>query len=205
MPIADLLVLVERRSCLHGVRAPSRSQIAHGDATEPDAVVPTSLHGKCGRQLDALKAEESSKPGPPRKSGARRDRRAGPTARRHANASRPAAPAVRLPPASPAAEAATRQARERASVGGLEHRFDRSRSFRGGQAGRHLQHGASPGARCPFFLVPKFAGGFSQNTIDINARQSLLGVVFTGPKIGNFQSGGRISAVFFDNTSPGRP
>ena len=52
----------------------------------------------------------------------------------------------------------------------------------------------------PFFLVPKFAGGFSQNTIDINARQSLLGVLFTGPKIGNFQSGGRISAVFFDNT-----
>ena len=52
----------------------------------------------------------------------------------------------------------------------------------------------------PFFLVPKFAGGFSQHTIDINARQSLLGVLFTGPMIGNFQSGGRISAVFFDNT-----
>ena len=56
----------------------------------------------------------------------------------------------------------------------------------------------APGA--PFFLVPDFAGGFSQNTIDINARQSLLGVLFTGPKIGNFQSGGKISAVFFDNT-----
>ena len=56
----------------------------------------------------------------------------------------------------------------------------------------------APGA--PFFLVPKFAGGFPQNTIDINARQSLLGVLFTGPMIGNFQSGGRISAVFFDNT-----
>src|SRR4029079_4257157 len=56
----------------------------------------------------------------------------------------------------------------------------------------------APGA--PFFLVPKFAGGFSQNTLDINARQSLIGADFTGPKIGNFQSGGQISAVFFDNT-----
>ena len=54
----------------------------------------------------------------------------------------------------------------------------------------------APGA--PFFLVPKFAGGFTNPTLDINARQSLLGVRFTGPKIGNFQTGGRISAVFFD-------
>jgi len=50
----------------------------------------------------------------------------------------------------------------------------------------------------PFFLVPKFAGGFTNHTLDINARQSLLGVLFTGPRIGNFRSGGRISAVFFD-------
>ncbi len=50
----------------------------------------------------------------------------------------------------------------------------------------------------PFFVVPKFAGGFTNHTFDINARQSLLGVLFTGPKIGNFQSAGRISAVFFD-------
>ena len=34
----------------------------------------------------------------------------------------------------------------------------------------------------------------------MNARQSQLGVAFTGPMIGSFQSGGRISAVFFDNT-----
>src|SRR5687768_5072520 len=47
----------------------------------------------------------------------------------------------------------------------------------------------------PFFVVPRFAGGFTNHTFDINARQSLLGVLFTGPKIGNFQSGGRISAV----------
>jgi hypothetical protein len=52
----------------------------------------------------------------------------------------------------------------------------------------------------PFFLVPQFVGGFSQQTLDINARQSLVGVLFTGPKIGNFQSGGRISAVFFDSS-----
>jgi hypothetical protein len=52
----------------------------------------------------------------------------------------------------------------------------------------------------PFYLVPRFAGGFPQNTIDVNARQSQLGVAFTGPMIGDFQSGGKISAVFFDNT-----
>ena len=52
----------------------------------------------------------------------------------------------------------------------------------------------------PFYLVPPFAGGFPQNTIDLNARQSQLGVNFTGPMIGDFQSGGKISAVFFDNT-----
>ncbi len=52
----------------------------------------------------------------------------------------------------------------------------------------------------PFFLVPKFEDGFSNPTLDINARQSMLGVLFAGPQIGNFQSGGRLSAVFFDNT-----
>ena len=52
----------------------------------------------------------------------------------------------------------------------------------------------------PAFLVPKFANGFPQNTIDINARQSMLGVAFTGPMIGDFQSGGKIAAQFFDPT-----
>ncbi len=52
----------------------------------------------------------------------------------------------------------------------------------------------------PFYLVPTFVGGFPQNTIDLNARQSMLGVTFTGPMIGDFQTGGRVSAVFFDNT-----
>ena len=52
----------------------------------------------------------------------------------------------------------------------------------------------------PVFLVPKFAGGFSQRTIDINARNSNVGLAFTGPDIWEFHSGGRISAVFFDSS-----
>ena len=52
----------------------------------------------------------------------------------------------------------------------------------------------------PFYLVPRFAGGFPQDTFDMNARQSQLGVAFTGPMIGGLHSGGRVSAVFFDNT-----
>ena len=57
------------------------------------------------------------------------------------------------------------------------------------------------GPGLPAFLVPKFAGGFPQNNIAINARNSMIGLLFTGPDIGNFHSGGRISAVFFDNTN----
>jgi hypothetical protein len=53
----------------------------------------------------------------------------------------------------------------------------------------------------PVFVVPKFAGGFSQDTMDINARNSQVGLAFTGPDIGEFRSGGRISAVFFDNSN----
>ena len=57
------------------------------------------------------------------------------------------------------------------------------------------------GPGLPAFLVPKFAGGFTQSTIAINARNSSVGVLFTGPDIGKFHSGGRLSAVFFDNTN----
>ena len=57
------------------------------------------------------------------------------------------------------------------------------------------------GPGLPAFLVPKFAGGFSQHTIAINARNSMIGLLFKGPDIGKFRSGGRISAVFFDNTN----
>jgi hypothetical protein len=57
------------------------------------------------------------------------------------------------------------------------------------------------GPGLPAFLVPKFVGGFSQRAIAINARNSTIGVLFTGPDLGKFHSGGRLSAVFFDNTN----
>ena len=57
----------------------------------------------------------------------------------------------------------------------------------------------------PFFLDPKFPGGFSQHTLDINARQSQVGVAFTGPMIGNFQSGGKDISGVFRQHHPGRP
>ena len=79
------------------------------------------------------------------------------------------------------------------------------RDFRGGQAGRLFTPGAAPGARYSVFSGSEVRGRIFESTLDINARQSMLGVLFTGPKIGNFQSGGRISAVFFDSTRPGGP
>jgi hypothetical protein len=51
----------------------------------------------------------------------------------------------------------------------------------------------------PVFLVPRFAGGFPSPTLDINARQSQVGLAFTGPTIGKFRTGGVLSMVFFDN------
>jgi hypothetical protein len=57
------------------------------------------------------------------------------------------------------------------------------------------------GPGLPAFLVPKFVGGFTESTIAINARNSSVGAAFTGPDIGKFHSGGRLSAVFFDNTN----
>ena len=57
------------------------------------------------------------------------------------------------------------------------------------------------GPSMPAFLFPKFAGGFSQQNISIHARNSMIGLLFTGPDIGKFHSGGKISAVFFDNTN----
>ena len=57
------------------------------------------------------------------------------------------------------------------------------------------------GPGLPAFLTPKFVGGFTESTIAMNARNSSVGVAFTGPDIGNFHSGGRLSAVFFDNTN----
>ena len=57
------------------------------------------------------------------------------------------------------------------------------------------------GPGLPAFLFPKFAGGFPQQNISLNARHSMVGLLFRGPDIGKFHSGGRIQAVFFDNTN----
>ena len=57
------------------------------------------------------------------------------------------------------------------------------------------------GAGLPGFLFPKFAGGFSQQNMSMNARNSMVGLLFRGPDIGKFHSGGRMQAVFFDNTN----
>jgi hypothetical protein len=61
--------------------------------------------------------------------------------------------------------------------------------------------GRTQGPGMPAFLVPKFANGFSQKTISLNARNSMVGLLFAGPDIGKFHSGGKIQAVFVDNTN----
>ncbi|MEZ6071563.1 MAG: hypothetical protein R3C10_15185 [Pirellulales bacterium] len=56
----------------------------------------------------------------------------------------------------------------------------------------------SPGT--PFFLTPDSLTGLNQNTFDIHARQSTVAAALTGPQIGNFQSGGLIAAMFFNDS-----
>ena len=65
----------------------------------------------------------------------------------------------------------------------------------------YYNSGRTQGPGMPAFLFPKFAGGFSQHTISMNARNSMVGLLFTGPDIGKFHSGGKIQAVFVDNTN----
>ncbi|REK07224.1 MAG: hypothetical protein DWQ37_21625 [Planctomycetota bacterium] len=55
----------------------------------------------------------------------------------------------------------------------------------------------SPGV--PFFLAPGPAAGFDQQTVDIHARQTTLGAVFSGPEVGNFQAGGLFAAMLFND------
>jgi hypothetical protein len=55
----------------------------------------------------------------------------------------------------------------------------------------------SPGV--PFFLTPQSRRGLDTRTVDIHARQTTLGAVFTGPKIGDFQAGGLVTAMFFNS------
>jgi hypothetical protein len=63
-----------------------------------------------------------------------------------------------------------------------------------------LFNGARPIAPgTPFYLLPDSIAGFSQDTVDIHARQSTLGAAFTGPRLGNFQSGGLIIAMLYND------
>jgi hypothetical protein len=56
----------------------------------------------------------------------------------------------------------------------------------------------SPGS--PFFLTPRPTAGFDQDTVSIHARQSTLGAALTGPQVGNFQAGGLIVALLFNDS-----
>jgi len=51
----------------------------------------------------------------------------------------------------------------------------------------------------PFFLGPDSFRGYSENTFDIHARQTTLGAAFTGPKMGDFQSGGLFMAMLYND------
>jgi hypothetical protein len=65
----------------------------------------------------------------------------------------------------------------------------------------YYESGRTQGPGMPAFLVPKFVGGFPQQNIALNARHSMVGLLFKGPDIGKFHSGGKIQAVFIDNTN----
>lgn len=49
----------------------------------------------------------------------------------------------------------------------------------------------------PMFLAPGVAQ--PENTVDIHARSSSLGALFTGPDVGNFKSGGLMLALFYND------
>ena len=55
----------------------------------------------------------------------------------------------------------------------------------------------SPGV--PFFLFPGSPTGANQHTVDIHARQTTLGAAFSGPQLGNFQTGGLLMAMLFND------
>lgn len=54
-------------------------------------------------------------------------------------------------------------------------------------------------AGTPFFLAPGSLAGLDQNTFDMHARQTTLGAAFTGPRSGDFQSGGLVIAMFYND------
>lgn len=52
----------------------------------------------------------------------------------------------------------------------------------------------------PLFLLPESPFGLDTNTFDAHARQSYVGALFSGPELGDFQTGAQILA-FFQNDS----
>jgi hypothetical protein len=55
----------------------------------------------------------------------------------------------------------------------------------------------SPGT--PYLLFPKSPRGLDEATFDAHARQSTLGAAFTGPTIGNWQAGGLLVSMFYND------
>lgn len=55
----------------------------------------------------------------------------------------------------------------------------------------------SPGV--PFFLAPDSLTGLSQDTVDIHARQTTLGAALAGPTLGEFQTGGLLIGMLFND------
>ena len=55
----------------------------------------------------------------------------------------------------------------------------------------------SPGT--PYLLFPKSPQGLDETTFDTHARQTTLGAVLTGPQIGDWQTGGTLLAMFYND------
>lgn len=52
----------------------------------------------------------------------------------------------------------------------------------------------------PFFLAPGTLNDADQRSVDIHARQTMLGASFEGPRVGAFQVGGLFSALLFEDS-----
>jgi hypothetical protein len=72
-------------------------------------------------------------------------------------------------------------------------------SIFGALQGNMLFNTARPiGPGTPFFLAPGPVPGLAQNTVDLHARSTSLGAAITGPQMGNFQAGGVLLFMFYD-------
>jgi hypothetical protein len=63
----------------------------------------------------------------------------------------------------------------------------------------YYNHARPVGPGIPFFLTPRSPFGFNTDTFDANARATTLFALVTGPKIGDFESGGLIAVCFFND------